>query len=145
MESASSKQLQSSRYLPTTMIRVLIDEQGRNHHAALPHSSINQHQTLVDNNTSNKIIKAKQREIRKLITTSEQLAYTNAPKIMAEAHARSQQALQTEINRLKALQSINPNVRDEEIHYFEQQLQQLTHVLENASLRLDAMRVIVTT
>ena len=145
MESASSKQLQSNRYLPTTMIRVLIDEQGRDHHQALPHASINQHQTLVDSSTSNKIIKAKQRELRKLITTSEQLAYTNAPRIMAEAHARSQQALQTEINRLKALQSVNPNVRDEEIQYFELQLRQLTQVLENASLRLDAMRVIVTT
>ncbi|MFW2372268.1 MAG: RNA polymerase-associated protein RapA, partial [Gammaproteobacteria bacterium] len=145
MESASSKRLQSNRYLPTTMIRVVIDEQGRDHHTALPHSNINEYQTLVDSNTSNKIIKAKQHEIRKLITTSEQLAYTNAPNIMAQAHARSQQALQSEINRLKALQSINPNVRDEEIHYFEQQLEQLGLVLENASLRLDAMRVIVTT
>ena len=145
MESASSKQLQSNRYLPTTMIRVVIDDQGRDHHSKLHHDSINKHQTRVDSNTANKIIKAKRHDLRKLITTSEQLAYTNAPDIMAQAHARSRQALQSEIDRLKALQGVNPNVRHEEIHYFEHQLTQLGQVLENAGLRLDAIRVIVTT
>jgi hypothetical protein len=40
---------------------------------------------------------------------------------------------------------LNPNVRAEEIGYFEQQLQAVTQVLNAASLRLDALRVIVAT
>ena len=46
---------------------------------------------------------------------------------------------------LRALQKINPNVRDEEIVFFEQQLATLSRVLESAALRLDALRVIVAT
>lgn len=50
-----------------------------------------------------------------------------------------------EIERLKALRQVNPNVRDEEIQFFEQQLQQLTGALKSSNLRLDAVRVIVAT
>ncbi len=45
----------------------------------------------------------------------------------------------------KALSLVNPNVRAEEIQFFEQQLEMLTEVLDSASLRLDALRVIVAT
>ncbi len=48
-----------------------------------------------------------------------------------------------EIERLKSLHKINPNVRDEEIQYFEQQLQHLTSALKASNLRLDAARVII--
>ncbi len=50
-----------------------------------------------------------------------------------------------EIERLKALQQVNPNVRDEEIQFFKQQLQQLIDALKSSNLRLDAVRVIVAT
>ncbi|UJP04105.1 MAG: hypothetical protein LZF85_06665 [Nitrosomonas sp.] len=50
-----------------------------------------------------------------------------------------------EIECLKALQQVNPNVRDEEIQFFKQQLQQLTGALKLSNLRLDAVRVIVAT
>jgi len=38
---------------------------------------------------------------------------------------------------------VNPNVRDEEIRYFEEQWMALSLALESASPRLDALRVIV--
>ncbi|OQW40989.1 MAG: hypothetical protein A4S08_02980 [Proteobacteria bacterium SG_bin4] len=50
-----------------------------------------------------------------------------------------------EIERLKALRQVNSSVRDEEIQFFEQQLQQLTGALESSNLRLDAIRAIVAT
>jgi ATP-dependent helicase HepA len=49
-----------------------------------------------------------------------------------------------EINRLKALQQVNPNVRDDEIAFYQQQLQALTRLIDATRLRLDALRVIVT-
>jgi ATP-dependent helicase HepA len=53
--------------------------------------------------------------------------------------------LTREIERLKALSKVNHNVRKEEIDYFEEQLQILDKALDAASLRLDALRVIITT
>lgn len=56
-----------------------------------------------------------------------------------------QQTFAPEIECLKAPQQVNPNVRDEEIQFFEQQLAQLTGALKSSNLRLDAVRVIVAT
>jgi len=44
---------------------------------------------------------------------------------------------------LRALNKVNLNIRHEEIEYFEHQLQSLQQVLDAASLRLDAVRVII--
>ena len=49
-----------------------------------------------------------------------------------------------EINRLRALQKVNPNVRDAEIDFFDQQLKALTQLIDATRLRLDALRVVVT-
>jgi ATP-dependent helicase HepA len=79
-----------------------------------------------------------------MINSSERIAREQAPAILAEAHAHTRQTLQGEIERLRALQTVNPNVRDEEIVFFEKQSQALMRVLESATPRLDAQRVIVT-
>jgi ATP-dependent helicase HepA len=51
----------------------------------------------------------------------------------------------SEIARLKALRQINPNVRNEEIEFFIRQLQALTLAFDSARVRLDALRVIIST
>jgi len=53
--------------------------------------------------------------------------------------------LTREIDRLRALRQVNPNVRDEEIEYLERQQELITGILESATLRLDAVRVIIST
>jgi ATP-dependent helicase HepA len=80
-----------------------------------------------------------------LIKRRETRARADAPEILASAHRRSRQTLDREINRLRALRELNPNVRDEEIEFFEQQQAKLDQLLDSASLRLDAIRVIVST
>jgi len=49
------------------------------------------------------------------------------------------------VDRLKALRRVNPNVREEEIAFFEVQQKALVKAIDNAVPRLDALRVIVTT
>jgi len=145
LESASNAALQSARYLPPTAIRIVMDEKSRDHNSQLPHFTISQKQTLVDTGTAKQIIQAKGDDIRLLLKECEDLAETQSPEILASAHKQTQQTLQSEINRLTALTRINPNIRREEIQFFEKQLQALTEVLKSASLRLDAVRVIVAT
>ena len=48
-----------------------------------------------------------------------------------------------EVDRLVALQKVNPGVRDAEIEFFKEQLGHFEKALEHARLRLDAIRVIV--
>jgi ATP-dependent helicase HepA len=144
-ESASSHALNTNRYLPPTTIRIVLDGYGQQHQAKLSHALIRRNTAQVDRDTATKIIRVKMDELKKLSRNCEQQAQKQAPAILASAHKQASQLLMKEINRLKALSKVNQNIRLEEIDYFEQQLRALDKALDNASLRLDALRVIITT
>jgi ATP-dependent helicase HepA len=137
--------LSSGRYLPPTTIRVLVDKQGKDYAEKLSHAVIGQLQITVDKNTANQVVRSQTPILRDMVQASEAVAQEKAPAILATAHAQTKESLSREIDRLKALQQVNPNVREEEIQYFEQLWALLSEALETASPRLDAVRVIVAT
>jgi len=145
LESMAREQLQVSRYLPLTAIRIVIDVNGKDLSDHLSHDAINQTQEPVSPEVASQVVKSHKMEIRQLINNSETLARQTAPEILANAREQTRQLLKGEINRLKALQQVNSNVRDEEIEYFETQYQGVIQVLESAVPRLDALRIIVST
>jgi len=145
LESASSETLQSSRYLPPTTIRVVVDQHGKAFKPDIPHNFINQYSEKVDGKTANQIVRAYKDIMKGMLDASQQLAEQQAPAILQAAHDKTRQTLAKEIERLQALQKVNPNVRDEEIDFFQQQWQALNDILDSADLRLDALRVIVVT
>ena len=59
-------------------------------------------------------------------------------------HGVVQQTCCQAVERLGALQKVNPGVRDDEIEFFRGQLEHFEAALEKSRLRLDAVRVIVT-
>ncbi|HAG41553.1 MAG TPA: hypothetical protein DCL33_16915, partial [Pseudoalteromonas sp.] len=56
---------------------------------------------------------------------------------------KMQSTLGEEQARLEALKQINPNIRQEEITFFDKQRSELTTHIEKAQLKLDAIRLIV--
>ncbi len=144
LEAAAVEALQSQRYLPPTTIRVVMDERGNDHNEKLAHDAINRAAAAVDLNTAIQVVRARQKVLKSLLQTCEQRAQQQAPAIFKAAHEQAEGILMREINRLKALQQVNPNVRDAEIEFFDQQLQALTQLIDATRLRLDALRVIVT-
>ncbi|SOD17938.1 RNA polymerase-associated protein RapA [Nitrosomonas ureae] len=145
LEASGHNVQQSNRYLPPAVIRILLNEQSSGDYPYLDHDSVNQHLQPVATGIAKQVIQLKEDTIRELLTVSEQQASAQAPQLISAAEKRIQQTFAPEIERLKALQQVNPNVRDEEIQFFEQQLQQLTGALKSSNLRLDAVRVIVAT
>ncbi|NNJ96231.1 MAG: RNA polymerase-associated protein RapA [Gammaproteobacteria bacterium] len=143
LEAATVETLQSQRYLPPTTIRVVMDERGQDHADTLTHNAINQVAVAVDSNTSVQVVRAKRNILKTLLRRCEQHAQQQAPAILNAAHADAETILMREINRLKALQLVNPNVRGDEIMFFEKQLQALSKLIDATRLRLDALRVIV--
>jgi ATP-dependent helicase HepA len=145
VESSASEQLQIRRYLPPTIIRTVVDGNGKSYDRSLPHNVVNQRQSQVNIETAATIVKSHRAEIKTLIEHSEQVATQRAPAILSEAQQRADQLLRPEINRLRALQQVNPNVRQEEIDFFQEQYEAVSRALETAAPRLDALRVIVST
>ena len=145
LEAAPVEVLQTDRYLPPTIIRVLLDEKGVDHNAKLAHEIINAKHAQVDIDTANKVVRAKQKILKAMLEYCEKTAQQQVTSVLEQAHEQSSETLLREVNRLKALSKVNPNVRDSEVEFFENQLAALTKVLDSASLRLDALRVIVAT
>ncbi len=145
LDTPTNSRLQSSRYLPPTSIRVVLDEYGNSFERALSHNLIQSCQQAVNADTANKIVRAKEQALRDLIVQCEQTAQARAPEIVAFAQAQARQTLSREINRLRALRQLNPNVRDEELDFFQRQQDMVDGALNCASLRLDALRVIIAT
>ncbi|MFV2005055.1 MAG: RNA polymerase-associated protein RapA [Gammaproteobacteria bacterium] len=145
LESAPIEELQSNRYLPPTMIRVVCDERGADHNLKLSHEMINQTHQFVETGVGNKIVKAKKKILKAMLQRSEKYAELKSVKVLESAQQQASEILNKEINRLKALSKVNPNIRADEIIHFEKQLSMLTEVIETANLRLDAVRVIVCT
>jgi len=145
LESAPIEELQSNRYLPPTMIRVVCDERGTDHNLKLPHKKVNELRQFVDTGVGNKIVKAKKKILKAMLQRSEKFSELKSAKLLERAHQHATETLSIEINRLKALSKVNPNIRAEEIAHFEKQLSMLTEVIDGANIRLDAVRVIVAT
>jgi len=97
-----------------------------------------------DRDTAIKIVKARQSELAQMLEYAELIADTRVPGLIESARANGRDLLGHEIDRLIALQRINPGVRDEEIDFFRGQLDHFETALGHARLRLDAVRVIVT-
>jgi ATP-dependent helicase HepA len=77
-----------------------------------------------------------------MLDAAEEFAEAEAKKITASASAAMTQKLQSEIDRLTHLRTVNDHVRPEEIALTRTQLAELTTALAQSRVRLDAVRLI---
>ena len=143
VDTASNKNLETRRYLPPTVMRFVIDQQGRDIADALSHERIKECHVDVDKHIVRKIAKACLNDLKNMVPVADALANQQAPEIIQQAQIRTREMLGKEMDRLKALQLVNPNIREDEVTYLENQQQQLLNMLEKAVVRLDAVRMIV--
>ncbi|MDH3535337.1 MAG: RNA polymerase-associated protein RapA [Gammaproteobacteria bacterium] len=143
MDFSDDHRSHNERYFPNASVKVVVDENGRDHATGMdPESGMRQLQR-VDRDTAIKIVKARQTELTRMLEFAELVADTRVPALIENARGRGRELLGHEIERLVALQKVNPGVRRDEIEFFRAQLDLFEAALEHARLRLDAVRVIV--
>jgi ATP-dependent helicase HepA len=145
MDTASTHEIQAKRYLPPTLIRTLLDTQGNDHSKQLDYATIQQTHQEIPHETAKTIIRTHSALIRTILAQSTHFAQLQAPEVLLGAHQQTRQTLEKEINRLEALRHVNPNIRDDEINFFKQQWFALNKVLDEATIRLDALRIVIAT
>ena len=145
VEAQSPKHLQITRFLPPTPIRLLLDLKGNNLASSVEFESFNRQLNAVNRHTSSKLVNAVQSEVHAVLRQSEALIAEEAEKLIAEAKEAADKSLSLEFSRLEALKAVNPNIRDDELDAVESERQQLMLNIEQASWRLDAIRLIVVT
>lgn len=131
-------------YLQAECLDLILDEQGEPV-TSLDHEHINRTLIPIPAKLAKQVVDLKEDSIRELLAIGERLAVQRFVPRLAEIQRRADEALRHEEERLLALRRVNPNVREEEIHFFAQCRKDLATDLVSAGPRLDAARIIITT
>jgi ATP-dependent helicase HepA len=131
-------------YLQAECLDLILDEQGEPV-TSLDHDHINRTIIPIPAKVAKQVVDLKEDSIRELLAIGERLAAQRFAPILSEIRQRADDSMRHEEERLRALRRVNPNVREEEIHYFAQCRKDLAADLVSAGPRLDAVRIIIAT
>ena len=142
LEAPAPAHLQVGRFLPPTLIRVLLDGKG-NELTLESDAFIEQRGSFPPDDIRN-LMRAHRQLLQELLKRAEQTVRTQLPRLAAEGQTRMLDFMTAELKRLAALRRINPAVRQEELDRLKEEGLELHNFLHSAQLRLDALRVIIT-
>src|SRR5690606_33029636 len=140
---AAPRGLGLQKFLPATPVRTLVDVSGKSLGEVLSHGKLNAFCKPLPRNTAQAVTKQIHGEIQQLLAHNNRIAEAPLPAVVEAAKTRLQQELRGESARLRALQQVNPAIRDEEIDFFERQLEAGEAALQKAALQLQALRLVV--
>lgn len=143
VEAQAPKNLQLTRFLPPTPIRLMMDRKGTNLAAQVGFESFNRQLSAVNRHTGSKLVNAVQKDIHEVLQMAETEIAKQAQALIDGAKQEADDTLTLEFNRLNALKAVNPTIRDDELQAIEDNRQQILDCLQQASWRLDAIRMIV--
>ena len=145
VEAQAPKQLQLNRFLPPTPVRLLLDKNGTNLAGQVEFESFNRQLSAVNRHTGSKLVNAVQQDVHAILQQGETQIEKAARALIDAARSEADEKLSAELSRLEALKAVNPNIRDDELAAIESNRQQVLESLNQASWRLDALRLIVVT
>ncbi|RRZ92161.1 RNA polymerase-associated protein RapA [Erwinia sp. 198] len=145
VEAQAPKQLQLTRFLPPTPVRMLVDRKGTNLAGKVEFESFNRQLNAVNRHTGSKLVNAVQQDVHEILKLAEGQAAEEARKLIEIARTEANENLSAELSRLQALSAVNPNIRQDEIDALESNREQVLAALDDAGWRLDALRLIVVT
>ncbi|NWN90123.1 RNA polymerase-associated protein RapA [Marinobacter adhaerens] len=136
--------LQLNRYLPVSPLRLLVDVNGKELSAALPHDRLNELCSNIRRRTAQAVVPQIRPQVETMVDHAERLSEPHLEPLKEKALAQLEARFVPEIRRLEALKKVNPAIREEEIEYFRTQLEAARKAIGQASLALEGIRVIVT-
>jgi ATP-dependent helicase HepA len=137
--------LQLHRYLPVTMIRIVVDSKQNDLSNILTEKHFNKLGQRVRRHRAQDFVRHTRPQLVAMIEQAEQLAANHEQSIVDMAVEHMQNLQQSELRRLRALAEVNPNIRREEIDYLVAETSDLHRHLNAAHSKLEALRVAVVT
>lgn len=143
LESVAPSRLHVDRFLPPTPIRVVVDMQGGDCSDDFSHPLINKHcgdEEAFRLQQNPELLKAL---VPEMLKSAKGFAREQKSVLLQTAMHDAHAHLDGEAARLKELQKVNPNVREEEIKIAENVIADVTRHIAKAHLRLDSVRLIL--
>lgn len=142
-DASAPKSSQLYRYLPPTPIRVLLDKNGNDLSAKVDYTSFDKQLSAVNRHIGSKLVTASQPILHPLFAKGEEYAQAAVNELVAQAREKMTSQLTGELDRLESLKAVNPNIREEELEYLRNQIQELSTYLDASQLQLDAIRMVL--
>jgi len=142
VECAAPKRLSAGRYLPQTLIRVLVDANLEDL-GNLSSDRLEEVPRLIDKEEVATLLRGQRKVIERMLKSAEKTAQKRLPEIVAAATRHMLDYATAELKRLSALKKVNPYVRQEELDQVKASTLELHGHLQAARLRLDAIRVML--
>ena len=140
VECVAPARLHVERFLPQTPLRILVDHKGGDHtdNAAFAKPVLRKGDpaSLLKNE------KVKRAFLPAMLEHTRALGSTKSHAVIQEAMALMRGEMAAEIARLRDLAEVNDHIKPEEIAALEERESELAAVIENARVRLDAVRLI---
>ena len=137
--------LQLHRYLPLTMVRVVVDNKHNDLSNILTEKHFNKLGQRVRRHTAQDFVRHARSKIVTMIEKAELLAAKHEQDIVDTANTQMQYLQRSELQRMRALAEVNPNIRQEEIDHLLAEADELKHYLDSTHIKLEALRVAVVT
>jgi ATP-dependent helicase HepA len=137
-------ELQLFRHMPQSLLRVLMDNNGKDLNSVLSIEQLSRLLQKIPRNNAQELVRHARPALTEMLQKAEDKVKPQQADLIAAAQHKVKEELNAELDRMKALAKVNPNVRQSEIDYLQERLATSQHYLSLAKLRLDSLRVIMT-
>jgi len=144
VECSAPADLQIGRFLPPTPIRILIDQNKIDQTAVVDHDDLVETGDSFEKAQISQFLNSQRPHILDMIKISEQLANIRMQKLCAESGNRMVATLTGEIKRLVRLKKINSGIKEQEIELLKEAALLSHECIQEAQLRLDAVRFVIS-
>jgi ATP-dependent helicase HepA len=141
VQCTAPSELQLQRYLPLTTLRIVVDSNNTDLSHVLTSAHFNKLGQRVNKRSSQDLIQHARSTITDMIKRAEVLAAPKMVEVLEQSSGLMQTEQVAELQRLKGLAEVNPNIRVEEIDYLKKSSESMQRYLQGAQLKLDAIRV----
>lgn len=139
LESVAPKNLHAERFMPPTMVRVLM-----NQHLEEDDTDIESLNPKIQNFPPDRLADKPEvfHLLKLMLEKSSEVSEARAENIIEACLEKMNRTLVYEVQRLRDLKKVNPNVRTEEMAFAKAQFISLNQNIRASRLRLDSLRVI---
>ncbi|GAB4019604.1 MAG: RNA polymerase-associated protein RapA [Bdellovibrio sp.] len=135
--------LHIDRFLPPTLIRVLIDTDGNDLSEKFSSAFLDEKVVEADKETITKIASLPKDAIKKLIAKAQVHAQSKSKKLVDELRSNAVAFFKEELERFLELSKINPNISEIELKKFKDESDEIIKYFDQTQLEVDAIRLIV--
>ena len=144
VECSAPAELQIGRFLPHTPVRVLIDQDKVELTDKIAHADLVEANITFDKQQIIGFLNSQRKHITEILNEAEQKAHSRMDRLIVDSHKAMLASLTREIKRLVRLKQVNSTIKNEEIEHLKNTVILLHENIQEAQLRLDAVRFVIT-